>query len=955
MLRPAIFALSLTCLVSAPLAAQPSLVRDVNPAQGDSSGSPVLGNFTSLGPRAVFVLSRPLEQSSRSIELWGTDGTDPGTERLLALPDDTGIRLFASKGRIAFFTVVRNQFLNSASSLWRTDGTEAGTFLLVSGLGVFPQPAVFVGGSVVFSGCAPEIQRCEPWTSDGTVAGTRRLRDVTPGEFGSNPREFTAAGVAGGFVYFFADAPDGTGLWRTDATPQGTRRAALLPTFSRPRTLIAVGSLTAAGARLYFMMGPDTIAGSGPRASLWTSDGTPAGTRVVPPFDRARGRGPAVAQWIGPLGSTLIFIGADPVLGSQVYRTDGTPGGTRRLTGFSGEPFFTGGSATLGNRLVFQGPGQRLWTTAGTRASTKALAPLALAEFGQPVFLVTQGRAVFAGSTLGERKDVEPWVTDGTPEGTFKLADLCRGECSTFFRLGATLLGQVQFYVGGNLWGTDGTPEGTRLLARGAIPPQNQLPPPIAAARRQLLFSGFDEDAPSSEFHPELKATSGTPESTRTLDLVLTNGAGSNPKAFTPVGDDVLFFACSDRGALWKTDGTPETTIPLGEVGVFCNDPTRPAPIVLDGIAYFRATAPNQFWDEVWRSDGTPAGTYPISSVGPAMYVSALTALDGELFFFTDEVNGDVSTAVSQLWKSDGTPEGTAEVYELDRRYYSSLTTAGGKMFFVAWLPDEQMMFYVSDGTQAGTRPLTGMRGARDFVEIGGEVFFLAVDDSGRPFGAVFKTDGTPEGTRQLSPPGTPVDFISDLAVYGGRLYFMGLDLVDPTSFDGIPTLFRSDSTAAGTVRLKTFDKDDTGLLPDFPFPRFAEGAGALFFVASDKAHGLELWKTDGTAAGTVLVRDVRPGPASSRIGTIASAGDRVFFSADGGDSGEHGVELWTSDGTPTDTRLVAHIAEGPRSSSPREITRVGNRVFFSADDGVAGREPWVLPLDSTLLGRIIP
>jgi ELWxxDGT repeat protein len=183
----------------------------------------------------------------------------------------------------------------------------------------------------------------------------------------------------------------------------------------------------------------------------------------------------------------------------------------------------------------------------------------------------------------------------------------------------------------------------------------------------------------------------------------------------------------------------------------------------------------------------------------------------------------------------------------------------------------------------------------------------------------------------------------------------MGFDVTDPSTGDGVPALFRSDGTAAGTVRLKTFDKDDTGLLPEFPLPRFAEGAGALFFVASDKAHGTELWKTDGTtAAGTVLVRDVRPGPESSRIGTVAGAGDRIFFSAD---DGEHGVELWTSDGNVSGgagTRLVADLAEGPRSSSPREITRIGNRVFFSADDGAAGREPWVLPLDSTFLGRII-
>jgi ELWxxDGT repeat protein len=934
MLRSGLLALSLVCLVSVPLAAQPSLVRDVNPARGDFSASPVIANFTSLGPRAVFTLSRPLEESLRSIELWTTDGTDAGTERLLALPDDTGIRLLASNGRIAFFAVVRSPFLNPESSLWRTDGTEAGTFLLASGLGVFPQPAAFLGGSAVFSGCTPDLQRCEPWTSDGTVDGTRRLRDITPGEFGSNPREFVAAG---GFVYFFADAPDGVGLWRTDATPQGTRQAALLPTFSRPRNLIA------AGARLYFMMGPDFVPGGGPRASLWTSDGTPSGTRAVPPFDRGR---TAVAQWIGTLGQALIFIGVDPAAGWQVYRTDGTPGGTRRLTSFSGEPFGTSRGATLGNRLVFQGPGRRLWTTAGTRASTRALAPLALdTEFGQPVFFVTRGRAVFAGSTLGEEKDVEPWVTDGTPAGTFKLADLCPGECSTFLVFGATLLGQVQFYSNGNLWGTDGTPEGTRLLAQGAIPPENQLPAPIAAARRRLVFAGFDADAPPGEFTLELKVTNGTPEGTRTLDLPLFNGAGSNPKGFTPLGDDVFFFACSPLGFEWRTDGTPETTVPLGEGRVFCDDPTLPPPIVLDGIAYFLASGPREFWREVWRSDGTPEGTYPITHVGPAMDVTALTALNGELFFFTDEVNGDVSTAVSTLWRSNGTPTGTAPVYELDRRYYSSLTTVGDRMFYVAWLPDEPMMLYVSDGTEAGTRPLVNSREVTDFVQLGGQIFYLSEN-------SIMKTDGTPEGTRPFIPPGLRVGVLADLAVYGGRLYFMGIDIFDLETNEGIPTLFQSDGTVAGTVRLKTFDKDDPNVFPQVPLPRFAEGAGALFFVAHDKAHGSELWKTDGTAAGTVLVRDVRPGPASSRIGTIAGAGDRVFFSAD---DGAHGVELWTSDGTPPGTRLVADVAEGPRSSFPRQITRIGNRVFFSADDGVVGREPWVLPLDSILLGRIIP
>jgi ELWxxDGT repeat protein len=370
-----------------------------------------------------------------------------------------------------------------------------------------------------------------------------------------------------------------------------------------------------------------------------------------------------------------------------------------------------------------------------------------------------------------------------------------------------------------------------------------------------------------------------------------------------------------------------------------------PAPIVLDGIAYFRGIPRGQSSEEVWRSDGTPAGTYPITSAGPAMRVTALTALEGKLYFFTEVVNADVQTAVSTLWQSDGTPAGTAEVYQLDRRYYSSLTTVGDRMFFVAWLPDTGMDLYVSDGTQAGTRPLTSAIEAKDFVELGDEVFFLFGDQ-------IWKTDGTPEGTRALLLPGNPVEIDPDLAVYGGRLYFTGLDIVDPETPVSVPALFRSDGTTAGTVRLRTFDKEDPNVFPETPLPHFATAAGTLFFVAHDKAHGTELWKTDGTAAGTVLVRDVRPGPASSRIATTAGAGDRVFFSAD---DGPHGVELWVSDGTPSGTRLAAEVAEGPRSSFPREIVRIGNRVFFSADDGAAGREPWVLPLDSILFGRIIP
>ncbi len=127
------------------------------------------------------------------------------------------------------------------------------------------------------------------------------------------------------------------------------------------------------------------------------------------------------------------------------------------------------------------------------------------------------------------------------------------------------------------------------------------------------------------------------------------------------------------------------------------------------------------------------------------------------------------------------------------------------------------------------------------------------------------------------------------------------------------------------------------GAASSYPFALTAVGE-TLFFRAEDAAAGYELWRSDGTAAGTVRVADIDPGPGSGYPANLTALGSQVLFTASNGSSG---VELWRSDGTATGTRLIADLHRGSAGSDPKYLTVVGDRVFFRANDGSSGAELW--------------
>src|SRR5690606_15515646 len=104
---------------------------------------------------------------------------------------------------------------------------------------------------------------------------------------------------------------------------------------------------------------------------------------------------------------------------------------------------------------------------------------------------------------------------------------------------------------------------------------------------------------------------------------------------------------------------------------------------------------------------------------------------------------------------------------------------------------------------------------------------------------------------------------------------------------------------------------------------------GKVFFRANDGTNGNELWSTDGTAAGTQLVKNINPGAQDglhfSRVHFTVFQ-NKMLFTANDGASGR---ELWITDGTAAGTQLLSDINMGPQESIPSDYHLIGNTLLF--------------------------
>jgi ELWxxDGT repeat protein len=942
------------------------LVKDINSSPTPEAGS-FPDEFVTLGDVTIFTATSP----EAGLELWRTDGTGTGTFLLKDIRP--GAESSQPRGLKALDGAVFFQSDDGVHGLelWRTDGTAERTALVadirpgLDGALSYNAALVTFRGSVFF-GANDGVHGFELWKSDGTEAGTALVKNVNPSS-NTYGGERALAKVGDALLFVASDGIHGFELWRTDGTADGT--ALVKDIHPGPYQSLPGGgaawhfSPVELGGVLYFQALDDTHG-----LEVWRSDGTEQGTFLLKDID------PSVSLNLLELAEAggMLFLSADDgVHGQELWRSDGTEVGTVLVRDIYAGPFSRYGSypasfTEFHGELYFQAGdaehGGELWRSDGTEAGTILLKDITPGP-GSSVYPSYSSRLVEAGGRLffvanDGLHGSELWKTDGTEAGTVLVEDIRPGPASSFANFGfgtesraGSIHGMLLFGAddgthGQELWRSDGTAQGTSLVEE--INPFFQTAGaganPLGVIDGILFFATYDGVHGS-----ELWRTDGTKAGTTLVKDIYPGPQGSDPGSAVVVGR-TLFFAAHEPAhglELWRSDGTAEGTVLVRDIAGFEEDfPLSSSPrslVAQDGIVFFHAND-RIHGNEPWRSDGTEAGTFLLQDISPGSGSSSpgrFTALAAAVIFpATDQAHGQ------ELWRSDGTPDGTVLLADVNPGPATSLGESNyaeidGVLFFPATDGIHGVELWRTDGTEAGTtmvkdvHPGTSQRLLfRARAVVGRTLFFVANEFS--PDAALWKSDGTDAGTVMVKGGINPTGkfFYIRLISVGDNLLFNADDGVHGVE------LWKSDGTEEGTVLVEDVHPGaGDGIASSSSPPFLLAGDGILYLLADDGSHGQELWRSDGTAAGTFLVRDIRPGIESSAPVPYTTLTGALLFRAD---DGIHGVEPWSTNGTHA--ALIQDIAPGPAESHPSFIldgTIAGTRVPFLADDGHTGWELW--------------
>ncbi len=777
-----------------------------------------------------------------------------------------------------------------SEKIFAFDGTPGGVELLFDFPGIESSRQTEAielpnGEALIATGYSNFLGR-ELYKTDGTAGGSALVADIRPGE--SDGVEEILGAFGSQVLVRANDGTTGRELWETDGTAAGTALVADInpgPGNSNPSAGVAFQGK-------YFFAADDGVHGR----DVWCTDGTAAGTSLL--IDLPSPLFGLNAEF-AVVGSTLLFAVTNDAGVRLLYKSDGTAAGTGPL-----EPVPSAYSPSeltvVGNECFFKAWGSNvgfeLWRTDGSTVSlVQDIAP-GISSSAPERLRALNGFVTFLADdgTHG----VELWRSHGTTSASM-IADLTPGSADTDFyfyessmhSMGTQLAFVADLGLGDELYVTDGTASGTGLVkdidpAVGA----SSGPRGMTTFQGQLVFHA--DDGTSGR---ELWTSDLTPAGTVLYEEITPpSPAPCGTTEMIRTGDVVLFDA--DDGVhgseLWVTNGTPTGTQMLIDINTTApGASSSPHDFVeYQGLVYFAATDADG--EELWVTDGTAGGTMQIGDLNPGASGSGpryFVEFQGLLYFAA-------ATAATglELWRTDGTAAGTTMLPEI--------------------LP----------GTSGGIATL-----ARQPLAATPSALIILTSVN-----AVYFHDGVT--TAILDGP-TPIrpNLAGSTLSHDGYVYFFG-------SRNGLFDLWRTDGTAAGTAHIKKFN----------PVGSIIQGGswgmtplGDCVLVSADGGSliGQELWITDGTTAGTTVVRDIAPGSADSDPFFLYGADDVVLFSA--ARAGVTGRELWRTDGTTAGTVLVGDFLPGLGSSLSAVTAHAvgdGVRAVLPIDDGVHGRELFV-------------
>lgn len=744
-----------------------------------------------------------------------------------------------------------------------------------------------VNGILYFTAFDQEFGH-EVWSSDGTISGTQRITDINPGSLSSSPSLLTNVN---GTLFFRGP----NGLYKTEGS------------VTTHVSNVAGQPLANIDDILYFA-GRDS---SG--TELWRSDGTNPGTFQV--ADIRSGTSGSYPRLLTNVSGTLFFSANDGTNGVELWKTSGVrlelvsdirPGSGSGLqffdymTNVNGTLFFPANDGTSGKEL---------WKS--DSEGTSRVADIRVGSgSSDPHYLTNVNGTLFFPADDGTG-GYDLWKSDGTTSGTVRLTD---GDLNPY---NLTDVNGVLFFASrltgtsDGLWKSDGTVEGTTLLKTIRI--DNRFPVTnLANVNGTLYFTGSGDGSNSNY---ELWRSDGTINGTLLVKDIVPGPNGSSPDYLTNVNGGLFFVAYSGAG------GNPQ---------LWYLPPTINAPpvIISDG--------------------GGSTASLSVTEGNFAVTIVIAADEDGPGQDLTFRISGGVDA--DQFAIDDETGELT---FVTEPDFLNPVDQNGDNVY--------EVTVQVSDG-HGGSVSQTLLVSVADEIE---NVAPIIISDGGGLFASLSVAEGTTAVTTVTATDAdVPAQSLTFGISAGADADRFSIDSATGTlTFVTAPSVESPmDQGADNTYQVTVFVSDNHNgfdsqtlfvtvkVVPVIIPINAAHGArsprdtvnvnGILFFRASGSNGGSELWKSDGTVAGTALVADIQGGSESSTPYELVNVNGVLFFSAN---DGTHGHELWKSDGTTAGTVLVKDILGGSEGSRPRSLTNVNGTLFFTAEDGVHGRELWRL------------